>query len=105
MEDKKIFIKYWEERIASKGDNIQVVGHKRFNNNENKIIYKAKFNILDEIFKNINIENKKILDAGCGIGIFTEYYYNHNAKLYVMDASTTAVKITKKKIPGIIDSK
>src|SRR3989344_8752717 len=100
--NNKPFIRYWENRIANAGNNIRAVGHKGFTNEENEIIYKAKFNILNKIFEKIKIKNKKVLDAGCGIGIFAKYYSDGGAKVYVTDASLTAIKLTKKNVPNLI---
>ncbi len=97
MKNKEDFTKYWEQRISKIGNNIRSVGHKSFTNNENNLIYKAKFNILDKLSNKIIFKGKKLLDAGSGIGIFSDYYSKKGAEVYSIDGSPTAIEFTKKK--------
>lgn len=56
-----------------------------------------------QIIKDVlgKVENKKILDAGCGDGFFTNELYTKNADICGFDGSEKLIKIAKSEHPNI----
>ncbi len=52
----------------------------------------------NKLLKN-NIRNKKVLDLGCGSGIFTKTLLKHGGKVIGIDLSKELIEIAKKEIP------
>ena len=63
--------------------------------------------IFDEFLSNINLENKTLLDGGCGTGWFTKKAIEKGAMVTSLDIAPKLVDITKKKNPtttGVVGS-
>ena len=65
--------------------------------------YKQLYYKLEEIIKHhkIDIDNKKVVDLGCGMGIMLSILNDNyqNLKIYGYDASSVAVEIAQKQLP------
>ncbi|HYE22230.1 MAG TPA: class I SAM-dependent methyltransferase [Verrucomicrobiae bacterium] len=55
--------------------------------------------VIDQLLSEVS--NKKILDAGCGDGVFTKYLANQNASVIGVDGSQEMIKIAKAKFPEL----
>ncbi len=66
--------------------------------------YKQLYYKLEEIIKDhkIDINNKKVVDLGCGMGIMLSILNDNyqNLKIYGYDASSVAVEIAQKQLPN-----
>jgi ubiquinone/menaquinone biosynthesis C-methylase UbiE len=92
---------YWEKRIRKFEGRLRSVGHISFSDKVNKYIYMARVKALNRILaeNNFSLSGKKVLDSGCGIGYFTEYYSRTDASQVVaLDISPTAVKYCVKNV-------
>jgi ubiquinone/menaquinone biosynthesis C-methylase UbiE len=47
-----------------------------------------------------NVEGKKVLDAGCGPGSYSEWLVEHGAKVVAIDVSPKMVNLARKRLPG-----
>lgn len=56
--------------------------------------------IFDELLDGIDLKNKKVLDAGCGLGFFSKKMYQRGALVTGIDIGEKLVKITRKKVPA-----
>lgn len=94
---------YWQKRLKNAGKSLKGVGLRRFDEHGNFLMYKRVKEVLDKIFKNLDIplKKKKVLDAGAGIGMFTDYYVQKGANVTAIDISSDALKILKKKYPTV----
>lgn len=65
--------------------------------------YRQLYYKLDEIIKDhkIDLNNKKVVDLGCGMGIMLSILNDNyqNLKIYGYDASSVAVEIAQKQLP------
>ncbi len=103
MDKKFNYKKYWQERIRSTGESLRGVGHKSYGEFANELMYKKTRMQLEKALteQRIVIGNKTVLDAGSGIGIYSEFYLNRGAKVTAIDISDHALKIVKRKFPQV----
>ncbi len=86
-EDKKIrefsYKDYWNQRLNSKF-NIEGVGYIGLGEIYNRFLYKGRIDMLEGVIDKVfdDIRDKKVLELGPGIGIFTEYFYKKGVKEY-----------------------
>jgi SAM-dependent methyltransferase len=73
--------KYWDNQYKKYGMNITYLG---FNGMPHEIVdYEFVFGNLDKIIKRFNIgKNANILDVGCGIGIYADYFNRNGFESY-----------------------
>ncbi|MGD8245075.1 MAG: class I SAM-dependent methyltransferase, partial [Anaerolineae bacterium] len=50
-----------------------------------------------------NVEGKRVLDAGCGPGVYAEWLVNHGAKVVAFDASPKMVRFAKARLGNRVD--
>ncbi|HEX8965661.1 MAG TPA: class I SAM-dependent methyltransferase [Patescibacteria group bacterium] len=95
--------KYWIDRLKRAGNSLQGVGHKRFSQKTNMLMYKKVIDTLSSILKNkkINLKNTIILDAGAGIGVYAKFYLEKKAKIVATDISSDALMVLKKTFPNV----
>ncbi|RCV66163.1 Ubiquinone/menaquinone biosynthesis C-methylase UbiE [Methanophagales archaeon] len=91
---------FWERRIDNGQGRLKSVGHLGYGDRVNQYIYQAKFNILKKLFSEISLFDKKVLDAGCGIGVFSQFYTNKKSIVVGIDISKNAVQYAKQKVPN-----
>ena len=67
---------YWENRLQD-NFNLQGVGHICFDQKYNYWLYQAKVRALRKAFMdgNISLDNRNILDVGCGTGFFVDLFH------------------------------
>ena len=60
-----------------------------------KLLHKLNPIRLEYILSKCNINNKKVLDIGCGGGILSEQLYKHGAKVTGIDSSSKSISIAR----------
>jgi glycosyltransferase involved in cell wall biosynthesis/SAM-dependent methyltransferase len=91
---------YWNNRLNSKFD-IEGVGYIGLGKMYNNYLYKARFDVLDGIVQNYSrLKWQSILEIGPGIGLFTDYFNQHDPKNYfAIDISSKSVNTLSAKYP------
>src|SRR5581483_1561763 len=94
---------YWKKRLKKAKNNLAGVGHKRFGDRANRLMYQRVNDVLMHVLKErkIPVKNKQILDAGAGIGMFVGIYKDLGAKITALDISPDALQILKKRYPSV----
>ncbi len=92
--------KYWENRLKS-GFDIVAVGHPLFNHRYNEYMYKLQLLVLRDVLKKYGISSggKKVLDVGCGTGVFSGFYLRNSAQVTGIDITTTSIEKLRKSLP------
>jgi 2-polyprenyl-3-methyl-5-hydroxy-6-metoxy-1,4-benzoquinol methylase len=93
---------YWERRIQDT-DRYASVGINSLPNSINKHRKEQLFHILRKVLdqNNIDLENSSVLDAGCGTGIYSEWYASRGANVSGVDISENAIEsIRDSALPG-----
>lgn len=93
---------YWEKRHKKYGLDLRGVGHCGMSPEKNYEEYlKAKEALLHLLdLEKINVKDSKILEIGCGIGLFTKVMEEVGAQKYTgVDIAKNAIKRVKKKFP------
>lgn len=90
---------YWQSRLKNAGDSLRGVGHRRFSEYTNSLMYKKTEGELKRALEDlkINVKGKTVLDAGSGVGFYTKFYLDRGAKALAVDISKDALNILKKK--------
>ena len=52
----------------------------------------TKNEIIKRIIKKFDLEDKTVLDVGCGVGYWTRFFLGHKAKVFAIDLDTSKVK-------------
>jgi len=91
---------YWNKRLDEQFS-LKGVGYITFSQFYNKWLYKRKEKSLEKIFAKYmpDLQNKKVLDIGCGTGFFVERYVNKGAKISGIDITTKSINELSKRFP------
>lgn len=89
---------YWEDRLA-RNFNFRGVGHQSYSLAYNRWLYRRKGRVLEQVFANIELSDKTVLDVGCGTGFFLEWFQQREASVAGIDISATAVKALQERFP------
>jgi 2-polyprenyl-3-methyl-5-hydroxy-6-metoxy-1,4-benzoquinol methylase/glycosyltransferase involved in cell wall biosynthesis len=103
VKDKKIrgfnYKDYWNQRLNSKF-NIEGVGYIGLGEIYNQFLYQNRIDIVEGVINKAfdGLSNKKVLELGPGIGIFTEYFHNKGVKEYhaIDIAEKSVVELSRK---------
>lgn len=93
---------YWNKRLDS-NFNIEGVGYFGLGEIYNGFLYRNRISLLDSIISRSigDISSKKVLEAGPGTGIFTEYFRVKGVSNYTaIDIAKRSVEELQKKYPG-----
>jgi len=95
---------YWIRRHKQEKMSLRSVGYLRFSDRTNALMYRKVQEILEKALhdRNINLKNKKVLDAGAGIGLYASFYLAHGAHLTSIDISSDALAILHQRFPEVI---
>jgi 2-polyprenyl-3-methyl-5-hydroxy-6-metoxy-1,4-benzoquinol methylase len=94
--------KYWDERLR-KYSSLEGVGCVGLGERFNYWLYKSKVRTVRRMMRKYKLSFKglRILDVGCGIGFWIEYYLKQGAKEIVgIDISNVAIEFCRKKFQG-----
>ena len=82
---------YWEKRLKDKFSLVGV-GHIGFNEYYNKWLYRKKLHAINSFFNNSFLEDKEVLDIGCGTGFFVQWYLDKGAKVTGIDITDVSIR-------------
>ena len=83
---------YWEDRAFKNiYASLPAVGHSSWGLEINKYWYQEQIDQLEKLRYDWN--DKKILDAGCGIGFFSRYFEKRGAKVIGIDFSKNMINV------------
>ena len=94
---------YWEKRLNEQF-NLIGVGHRDFNENYNRYLYKLKKDVLNIAIERYQISiNNNVLDIGSGTGFFIDFYSNFGQKSITgIDITRQSVKNLEEKYPNYV---
>lgn len=93
---------YWEKRLTAKFS-LAGTGHIGFSENYNRYMYKLKRRVLDNAILDyaIEVQDRKVLDIGCGTGFFVDYYLQKKAHVIVgIDITDISVNFLRERFPS-----
>lgn len=101
MSQKFNYKDYWEKRLRETGESLKGVGHKSYGEFANELMYRKTQMQLERALaeQKVPLKDRTVLDAGSGIGIYTEFYFDRGAKVTAVDISDHALGIIKRKFP------
>ena len=86
---------YWEERAFKQAyASLPAVGDISWGLEINKYWYQEQMDQLEKL--KIDWKEKKVLDAGCGIGLFSKYFEDAGAEVVGVDFSENMINVAKK---------
>ncbi len=91
-------IEYWDKRISE--NKLSGTGDISLHPKVNELIKNLKMKTISSL---IEFKGKKVLDAGCGVGIYSKFAQEMNAsQVIAIDFATSAIKMTRSiQIEGI----
>ncbi len=92
---------YWNQRYQV-NTSCEASGYLGLSEEYNKLMYKAKKRTLNRVFDilNLSFENKRLLDIGCGLGLWVDYWKDKKIADYTgVDVSEVSMENFKKKYP------
>jgi len=81
---------YWDERLK-RNFNSRGVGHMGFGEGYNRWVLRRKLRCLREVLRGLKLKDKRVLDVGCGTGLFIKWYLAKGCKVTGMDIAETSV--------------
>jgi 2-polyprenyl-3-methyl-5-hydroxy-6-metoxy-1,4-benzoquinol methylase len=89
---------YWENRL-SQNFNFRGVGHQSYSLAYNRWLYRRKRRVLEQVFADVALNGKQVLDVGCGTGFFLDWYRSQGALVDGVDISATAIEALREQFP------
>jgi 2-polyprenyl-3-methyl-5-hydroxy-6-metoxy-1,4-benzoquinol methylase len=89
---------YWEERHAHYGERLEGVGRKGLGEEGNQRDYGVKTEHLHLALTELGIGPVPFLDAGCGIGLFSQYLAEQGYTPTAVDFSPSAVETARQRL-------
>ncbi len=91
--------RYWERRHRSLRGSLRAVGHIQLDERDNAEQYEVKRRrITQMIHRHVGEpDGKRLLDAGCGVGVLTEAYVNLGFDVVGVDFSSSAIEQARKR--------
>ncbi|WP_396610383.1 class I SAM-dependent methyltransferase [Haloferax sp. S1W] len=92
---------YWDTAIST-GGRAQSVGIRVLPESVNYHRKAALFQVIDRVLANqsIKVDGCEVLDAGCGTGIYSEFYIENGASVTGVDLSDEAIRDVGERLPG-----
>lgn len=94
--------RFWEDRIRGR-ERYSAIGRRSLPERINRARKEALFSVLDAVLGpgGPTLEGARILDAGCGTGVYSEYYARLGARVVGVDLSAEGVRATREHgVPG-----
>lgn len=87
--------RYWEERIRD-GDRYTSIGRRSLPDRINRLRKEALFEVIDEALARsaVDLPRSRVLDAGCGTGVYAERYTAAGARVVGVDLSHEGILST-----------
>ena len=89
---------YWEQRLSGQF-NLRGVGHIGFGQRYNGWLYRRKRQCIDGVFGGQSLQDRAVLDVGCGTGFFVDWYLQRGAQVTGVDITQTSVEHLARKFP------
>jgi SAM-dependent methyltransferase len=92
---------YWSDRIAG-APSLRATGHASFSLGYNRLMYAAQAETLAEVLARWDapVAGKSVLDAGCGVGFYTDFYQSRGAeKILGLDIAPASVEQMTRDFP------
>jgi 2-polyprenyl-3-methyl-5-hydroxy-6-metoxy-1,4-benzoquinol methylase len=99
--------RYWEERIQ-KLCNLEGVGCEGRSEIWNNFLYKSKVRAINRALNNLHLDitGYKVLDIGCGVGFWIDYFLGKNAiSITGIDITSSAIEFCKSKYSDLTSVK
>lgn len=94
--------RYWRDRYRQRKGALSTVGQRTYSDKANFYIYKLVKEQYGKLLKKINLsKGSKVLDAGSGIGLFTEFLLAKGFEVDACDISPDALTYLKEKNPKV----
>lgn len=93
--------KFWETRLSN-DLSLRGTGHRAFDLNYNRWLYRSQFDTLDLILekRQINLNGKSLLDVGSGGGVFINYFSNKGCNPIVgVDITKASIEHLRNQFP------
>ncbi len=76
--------RYWQDRFSKYGKTLTASGDEGLSEEENCRDYELALNVMTSVFhkENINFEQIKVLEIGCGTGFYTQLLHDLKVKSY-----------------------
>ena len=93
--------RYWEDRHRARRDSLSAVGHAQLDDDANAELYEIKrAKLIDMIGRHVtNPQGQSLLDAGCGIAMFTSSLVDLGFDVTGVDVSATALERARSREP------
>jgi len=96
--------RYWKRRHKRLGGKLSAVGDVRRSEEENIRLYAIRRKLVFDVLRGIGLANSlagsRVLDAGCGIGLFAEIFFILGAEVIGLDVSKIALEQAALRCPG-----
>jgi SAM-dependent methyltransferase len=94
---------YWQLRHEANLTALTGVGHINLTNEQNQTDYKVKVaEVLSALSSAVgDLRGKRILDAGCGIGIYSAALLARGAEVFGVDFTPKAINLARRENPGV----
>jgi 2-polyprenyl-3-methyl-5-hydroxy-6-metoxy-1,4-benzoquinol methylase len=96
------FDEYWRRRHEEQRGRLASVGNISASESQNTASYAVKKRALVDVLRDlgsIDLRGKRVLDAGCGIGIMSELLYALGAQVTGVDVSSVAIDEARLRCP------
>ena len=90
---------YWETRLRTHR-NLTGVGFKNFSEYYNRWVYRMKKVAIERHLRDVDLKGKHVLDVGCGIGFFVQWFLDKGANVHGLDISDFVIDEIRKKFTG-----
>ncbi len=94
--DPKVF---WESRLRS-SFNLKGTGHIGFSESYNRWLYRRKRQCLESSLRDMPLQDKDVLDIGCGTGFFVEWYLKRRANVVGIDITNVSIEKLRQRYSG-----
>lgn len=92
---------FWERRLSEQFD-LRGTGETGLSLAYNRACYRLRRRILDRALDEAGMDprGRRVLDVGCGVGFFTDYYLERGAEVTGLDIAPTSIERLRQRHPG-----
>lgn len=92
---------YWEQRHQRFGANLEGVGRLHLSEADNQAAYEAKWDHIGPTVAALGPPGR-LLDAGCGIGWFTQRFVDAGHQVTAFDFTATGIAVARERVSGAV---